>query len=184
MTSAEPEASNRDGGRRADVASLSPDDLDDQRDRDELRRRYGMLMQELRVLLPGTQVLMAFLLTVPFTQRFGELDDRPRVVFAVAMVATVLAVVAFLSPIASHRFGDRRQRSVRLGQAITMMRLGLVLLAVALLSGVGVVAEVVFGAAAGGWLTAAAAVAMVAVWVLVPLRTRAGEDRQREETGA
>lgn len=174
-------AGEADGG--ADVASLPPDELDDERDRDELRRRYGMLMQELRTLLPGTQVLMAFLLTVPFSQRFAELDDRPRLVFGVAMVATVLAVVAFLSPIAVHRFGDRRERSVRLRQAITMMRVGLVLLAVALLSGVAVVAEVVFGATTAAWLTAVAAASMVAVWVLVPLRTRAGGRAGDERRG-
>ncbi len=47
-------------------------ELDDEADRDELRRRYYGLMQELRVLLPGVQILVAFLLTVPFATRFGN----------------------------------------------------------------------------------------------------------------
>ncbi len=165
-----------------DVAALPPDRLDDVRDRDELRRRYEMLMQELRVLLPGTQVMMAFLLTVPFTRQFGDLDDRDRFVFGVAMVATVLAVVAFLAPIAAHRFGDRRQRSVRLRQAILMARVGLVLLAIALLGGVAVVAGLVFGGAVAGWISAVAAASMVGAWVFVPLRTRAAD--RRTDTGA
>ena len=49
-------------------------ELDDVRDREELRRRFDMLLQEVRVGLPGVQVLAAFLLTAPFSQRFGELD--------------------------------------------------------------------------------------------------------------
>ena len=47
-------------------------------DREELRTRYQMLLQELRVVLPGVQVLMAFLQTAPFAQRFGDLDDLGR----------------------------------------------------------------------------------------------------------
>jgi Family of unknown function (DUF6328) len=46
------------------------EDLDDVADREELRQRYYGLLQELRVVLPGVQVLLAFLLTAPFAQRF------------------------------------------------------------------------------------------------------------------
>ena len=54
---------------------LDAAELDDDRDRDELRSRYGMLLQELRVLLPGVQLLVAFLLTAPFAQGFERVDD-------------------------------------------------------------------------------------------------------------
>ncbi len=50
-------------------------DLDDMADRDVLRNRYEVLLQELRASLPGVQILSAFLLTAPFSQRFDELDD-------------------------------------------------------------------------------------------------------------
>lgn len=53
-------------------------ELDNERDRVELRSRYYGLLQELRVVLPGVQVFLAFLLTVPFTQRFDDVDDRGR----------------------------------------------------------------------------------------------------------
>ncbi len=50
-------------------------ELDDEQDRDELRRRYYGLLQELRVLLPGVQILVAFLLTAPFASGFAQLDE-------------------------------------------------------------------------------------------------------------
>ena len=53
-------------------SEVAPENLDDERDRAKLRDRYYGLLQELRVVLPSVQVLVAFLLTVPFGQRFGE----------------------------------------------------------------------------------------------------------------
>ena len=70
--------------------------LDDERDREELRNCYYGLMQELRIVLPGVQVLVAFLLTVPFAQGFAEIDDFSRGLFGAALVAAILSVVAFI----------------------------------------------------------------------------------------
>ena len=89
-------------------------------------------MQELRIVLPGVQVLVAFLLTVPFAQGFAEVDDVGRALFGAALVAAILSVVAFMTPTAMHRFGDRTARGERLQISIVMTRVGLLLLAVAL----------------------------------------------------
>lgn len=69
--------------------------LDDEVDRDELRDRDYGLLQELRVVLPGVQVLVAFLLTMPFAQRFVRLDAFGKSMFGVALVcgATTSAMV-------------------------------------------------------------------------------------------
>src|SRR6059036_2923903 len=67
--------------------------LDDDDDRDELRNRYYTLLQELRVVLPGVQVLAAFLLTVPFAQRFAVLDATGKTLFAVSLVSASLSVI-------------------------------------------------------------------------------------------
>ena len=77
--------------------------LDDQQDRAELRERYYGLLQELRVLLPGVQVLVAFMLAVPFAQRFSALDPAATAVFGSALVASVLSVVSLMTPISLHR---------------------------------------------------------------------------------
>jgi hypothetical protein len=65
----------REGTLEHDV---EPERLDSERNRGELRDRYYGLLQELRVVLPGVQVLVAFLLTAPFATRFGQVDDAGR----------------------------------------------------------------------------------------------------------
>src|SRR6476469_6771134 len=69
--------------------------LDDEADRDELRERYYGLLQELRVLLPGVQILVAFLLTAPFANRFSKLDPMGRRLYGVALMTGLVAIVAF-----------------------------------------------------------------------------------------
>jgi hypothetical protein len=144
-------------------------DLDDDRDREELRQRYYGLLQELRVLLPGVQVLVAFLLTAPFAARFSELDSVGRAAYGVSLMAGLIAVVAFVTPTALHRMGRRTSRSDRLLWAIRIARVGLAFMAVSLLSALFVVARLIYGTP-----TAAAGVGVVGslvvvAWVVLPL---------------
>jgi hypothetical protein len=160
----------------AHASERSASSLSDEADRDELRQRYYGLLQELRVLLPGAQVLVAFMLAAPFAARFGSLDDVGRSVFGVALVTGALAIVAFAAPTAFHRFGLRTERTVRLEWAIALIRAGLLLLAASLTAGEFVVARFVFGA---GWSVVVGAVvslSVVATWFLLPaLTTNADE---------
>src|SRR3954452_24783565 len=96
-----------DSERRDDRSAA---ELDDEADREELRRRYYGLLQELRVLLPGVQILVAFLLTAPFAARFAELDQLEKGLYGVALAAGILAIIVFAAPIAMHRVGDRQSR--------------------------------------------------------------------------
>jgi MFS family permease len=146
--------------------------LDDEQDREELRSRYYGLMQELRVVLPGVQVLVGFLLTVPFATRFSELDSTAETFYGVALVSAMLSVVAFVAPTAFHRLGDRRARSARLSLAIRLTRAGIALLAVALVCAMYVVARFVFDNTVGLLLSSISAVAMLVLWFLTPLHTR------------
>lgn len=147
-------------------------ELDDLADREELRQRYYGLMQELRVILPGVQVLVGFLLTVPFAQRFGELDSTAKAFYGAALLSGILSVVAFVTPTAFHRMGDRRARAKRLYLAILLTRAGIALLAVTLLTSLFVVARFVFDTPVALALCAVSGVAMVALWFLTPLRSR------------
>jgi uncharacterized membrane protein len=151
----------------------SLDQLDDESDREELRQRYYGLMQELRVVLPGVQVLAAFLLTVPFAERFGELDRDATRAYGVALLSAILSVVAFVAPTAFHRLGDRRARSRRLAVAILLTRVGIGLLAVALTASTYVVGQFVFSDEAGVWMAGTVAAATVVLWFATPLRTYA-----------
>jgi hypothetical protein len=66
-------------------------------------RELGELLQELRVALPGVQVLFAFLLTVPFTQRFASLDHSQRRVYFAAVLAAAVSSLLLIAPAANHR---------------------------------------------------------------------------------
>jgi hypothetical protein len=155
-----------------DHDDLSERSLDNDHDREELRQRYYGLLQELRVVLPGVQVLMAFLLTVPFAARFSSLDDVGRALFMVALLSSVLSVISFLAPTAYHRFGDRRNRSHRLRTGIRLTRVGLGFLAVSLLSALTVVMRFVYGDVEAAIVVGVCAVAMVLLWLIIPIRGR------------
>jgi MFS family permease len=161
-----------------DPSDIAPDserdtrDLDDVADRKELRDRFDMLLQELRVSLPGVQVLTAFLLTAPFSQRFGELDLWGRRAYGVALTSSMLSVVCLIAPTLLHRLGERRARSRRLLWSVRLMIIGLVLLGVALMSAMWGIARFVFGTETAWWLTAPAVVLLVTVWLVLPLTLR------------
>jgi len=67
------------------------------------RERYQELLAELRTIIPGVQVLFAFLLTAPFSARFHLLDQLGHDIYAASLVGTALAAAVFLTPAAYHR---------------------------------------------------------------------------------
>jgi tellurite resistance protein TehA-like permease len=153
------------------VADLPAQELDDHRDRDELRDRYYGLLQELRVVLPGVQVLMAFLLTAPFSSRFDDLDDLGVSLYLVALVSSTAATICCIAPTVYHRAGARTSRSSRLSWAIRLTRMGFVLLAIALMSSVVCVSRFVRGADAAAWIAGVLGVLLLVSWVALPLLT-------------
>jgi hypothetical protein len=147
-----------------------PSELHDVEDREELRNRYDLLLQEVRVSLPGVQILLAFLLTVPFSQRFGELDSWGRGAYAVALGSSMVSVVSLLTPTLLHRLGVRTARADRLRWSIRMQVLGLLSLALALLAAMWGVARFVFSDALAWCLTILTAILIVLCWGVLPRR--------------
>jgi hypothetical protein len=72
-----------------------------------LEREHNELLQELRSLIPGAEVLFGFLLAVSFTSQFGELGDGQRYVYYGTLLATAIALVLFLAPASYHRLRFR-----------------------------------------------------------------------------
>ncbi len=144
-------------------------ELDDDRDREELRQRYYGLLQELRVLLPGVQVLVAFLLTAPFAQRFSEVDALGRSIFGVSLVAGLVSVVAFVTPTAFHRLGARTSRSERLVWSVRMTRIGIGFMALSSVSALFVVCRLVYGTRTSVITVASVGTLMVLAWIVLPL---------------
>jgi hypothetical protein len=72
-----------------------------------LEREHNELLQELRSLIPGAEVLFGFLLAVSFTNQFGDLDDAQRYVYFGTLVCTGMALVLYLAPASYHRLRFR-----------------------------------------------------------------------------
>jgi len=109
-------------------------------------RQLIELLNELRVALPGVQMLFGFLLAVPFTQRFGLLSDRQRGLFYVAFIATAGASVCFITPASFHRIIWRhgmKRRMLRIASGLTI--LGTVFLGVAIGCVVGFLSSFLYG---------------------------------------
>ena len=94
-------------GSRSDKA-VRADERPDESEAERLDRNYGELLQEMRVLQAGVQILFAFLLTLPFQSAFGQVDDFQRTVYMSTLVAAALAAICVIGPVPFHRFVFRR----------------------------------------------------------------------------
>jgi len=122
------------------LAMPAPSTTDDE----EERERYRELLEELRTIIPGVQVLFGFLLAVPFSNRFADLDDVGVRVFALALVTVGLAAVVLLTPAAFHRIAPSDNRTERLRLGVRSAVAGMVLLAVSIGAAVFVVSRLIF----------------------------------------
>lgn len=95
-----------------------------------LDRNWNELLQELRVTQTGVQILLAFLLTVPFTQRFTELDDTQEVVYLAVLSGAVVTTGFMVAPAAFHRVLFRLRMRYWLVEAASLCaQIGLAILA-------------------------------------------------------
>jgi amino acid transporter len=142
------------------------------RESDEERHNRELieLLNELRVALPGVQVLFAFLLAVPFANGFPRLGKLDRDIFFVAFIATALSTVLLIAPSSYHRLRWRqhdKERMLRVSNALTIA--GLMCLAVAITCTVFVITDFLFHRAWAASFTSAVAAAFLALWYGLPL---------------
>ena len=139
-------------------------------------RNYEELLQELRVAQTGTQILFAFLLTIPFQQRFtSTVGTDLRWIYMVTLISTAAAAAFLIAPVSHHRILFRQCRKPHLvTQADRLAKLGLVCLALAVLGSVYLVSAVVSSRDVAAGCTGALAVLFVITWLVQPLRLRAG----------
>jgi hypothetical protein len=152
------------------VADGSRDEGEARDEQGRLDRELLELLNELRVVLPGVQALFAFLLIVPFNDRFADVTGMERVVYIVALMTSALACVLFITPPAFHRLRFRRHdkaQLLRIGNRCAIA--GVAALALAMIASVFLVAEVIFGAGVGIALAALIAVPMALLWWVVPI---------------
>jgi len=152
------------------------DDAPDQRPESGAQRadrNLGELVQELRVAGLGVQVLFGFLLSLPFSNRFSQLDGAQRDLYLTCLVLSAVATVLLIGPVAYHRLVFRRGMKEHLVRAANIQAiLGLTVVGGAVLSAVLLVSWFVAGAVAGGVITAILGTLTIGLWFGVPLATR------------
>ena len=141
---------------------------------ERINRELIELLNELRVALPGVQVLFAFLLAVPFTQRFRELTDVQEYAFFVSLLCTTFGSVLFIAPSAYHRVRFRQRDKERLLQTANRLAIaGTIFLAIAMTSAVYLITDLVFDAPVTVIVTALSGAAFAWFWYGLPLSRRA-----------
>jgi len=137
-------------------------------------RNLSDLLQELRVALPGVQVLFAFLLTVPFTNRFNELSGFEEKLYYGVLISVALATVFLVAPTAGHRILFRRQQKEYLVTVSNNLALvGIFLLAVSMTGAIGLISHFLFGPTTALISTVVMAAAFLGFWYAGPVMRRA-----------
>jgi hypothetical protein len=160
-------------GPRRDTAGPQPDESPKER----VDRELIELLNGLRVLLPGVQVLLAFLLTVPFSSGFADTTDTERIVYFVTVLLTVGATAALTMPAAYHRIRFRegdKERMLQLSNASAIV--GLVLLTFAMASVVFLITNRLYGVAAAIPVSLVVLVVLGFTWFAVPLLRKVEEN--------
>ena len=136
-------------------------------------RNLAELIQELRVVSLGVQVLFGFLLSLPFTVRFVSLDGGQRDLYLASLVLSAVATVLLLGPVAYHRLVFRQGKKELLVRYANLMAvLGLAAVGAAVLTAVLLVTSYVAGALTAALITALVACMLVSLWFALPLARR------------
>jgi hypothetical protein len=140
---------------------------------ERLDRELIELLNELRVALPGVQVLFAFLLAVPFSQRFEQLTAVQEDVFFAAFLCTAIATALLIAPTAYHRLRWRerdKEQMLRISNRLAIA--GTAFLAAAIVAVVYLVTDLIYGAVTSIVVTVAAAAMFASLWYALPLVRR------------
>ena len=160
------------------MGHLDDADADDGRHEtptERLDRNWDELLQELRVAQTGVQILAGFLLTLPFQQRFTEVDRSNRVVYLVAFSLAIAATAFLVAPVSAHRLLFRRRAKGSLvGFGDRCARAGLACLALSVSSVTFLIFDVVVSPAAAVAAAVVAFALFVTNWVALPLGFRRG----------
>jgi hypothetical protein len=155
------------------------DDEDDEYNRDgeseaqRLDRNYGELLQELRVAQTGVQILFAFLLGIAFQQQFTKIESYQRGIYLVTLISAACAAIMLIAPVAIHRMLFRRhQKNELVVMTSRLAATGLVFLAIAVLSAVLFVLDVVVNLTVAIVVTGLLTLLIVGLWYVLPWQFR------------
>jgi Family of unknown function (DUF6328) len=142
-------------------------------DKARIDRELIELLNELRVALPGVQVLFAFLLVVPFQQRFATVTSFQKLVYFVSLLLAAVASALLIAPSAQHRILFRaREKEHLLRTANALAIAGLGFLAAAIVGVLTLITDFLYGTTMTIVVAATAAVLFAGFWYALPLRRR------------
>lgn len=145
----------------------------DEQAKERRDRELIELLNELRVALPGVQVLFAFLLTVPFSQGYTSITTTQKNVYYITFLCTAASTALLIAPTAYHRVqwreGDK-EKMLRLSNGLAIG--GLIFLALAITGVVFVITDLVIGGSLTPICTALAASVFALLWFVVPVSRR------------
>jgi predicted membrane channel-forming protein YqfA (hemolysin III family) len=142
-------------------------------DKERLDRELIELLNELRVVLPGVQVLFAFLLTVPFTNQFSRITNTQRQVFFATFLFTTAATALLIAPSAYHRLRWRQHDKQKMLETSNRLSIGgMVFLTFALVCAAFLVADLLYHAAMAALVAALVASFFLWFWWGLPLWRR------------
>jgi amino acid transporter len=140
-------------------------------EKERLDRNLEELLGELRVALPGVQVLFAFLLVVPFNQRFADITSFQRTVYFVTLLFATAACACLIAPTAHHRIEFRRRDKKRIVFGATRLAIiGLTLLALAMTGAVMLVTDFLYGATTVTIAVACVVLLFGYLWYAIPIK--------------
>ncbi|MFF2960055.1 DUF6328 family protein [Streptomyces sp. NPDC057963] len=143
-------------------------------------RRWGELLQELRVAQTGVQILFGFLLAVVFQPRFAELSDTDRAIYVVTVMLGSATAAALIGPVSYHRLvSGRRLKPQTVTWASRLTVLGLVLLLCTMCCALLLILRVALHNSLALWLVGGMALWFLGCWFVVPVRALARSSRER-----
>jgi hypothetical protein len=149
---------------------------EDETRKERVDRELLELLNELRVALPGVQVLFAFLLAVPFAQGWTKVTEFQKEVFFVTLCSTAVSAAFLIAPSAYHRIHFRKHEKERLlVTANKFMITGLLFLALSMVGVVVLIASVLYSGTVTIVSGVFAALLFLGLWVFLPL-SRRGEN--------
>jgi len=154
---------------------------DDTQEREDPKQRRDRelieLLNELRVALPGVQVLFAFLLTMPLTQRFGDLTSAQRVLYFATLMSTAIATALLMTPTAYHRLRFREADKERLLRVANRAAVTGIAFTIASVGGaVFLIADLLYHASLAGLFAGLVMAVYLSLWFGLPLLERAKDD--------
>jgi Flp pilus assembly protein TadB len=154
------------------TVDAQPDGRDETVD-ERADRNFVELLQELRVAQTGVQILFAFLVTLPFTQRFGAITMAQKDLYLTALIAAALSMACLIAPVSYHRILFRQRQKERLVQmGNRLLHGGLAFLFLAVIVSLFLIVDLVARTAAALVASAVVGAWFVFSWYVRPLRDR------------